>query len=156
MACHVKEQSKDHYGDERKAYVEQNRSGPRRTPIFPVVEFGTLGDSYCFLLLKIGRKGTGCRVPVLGIALHGAVDDFLQLRGDRRIKLPGWRRVVEQPIIHDEEGVLAGEWHSSSQHLVKHYAEGKEVAASIAPLAFDLFRRNVVRRAHGLGEFREG
>ena len=42
------------------------------------------------------------------------------------------------------------------QHFVEHHAERIEIAAGIAALAFDLFRRNVVGRAHGLGEFGEG
>src|SRR5690349_19665196 len=131
--------------------LEQNLTGARLLAHLPIAQlFAVIGDADLLGMLQIVRKFPRRLVSLSWVALHSAVDDFLHLRRDAGINLSRRHRVIQQPVVHDDERVRAREWHLSGEHLVEHHAQSVDIAAGVASLAFDLLGRNVVRGAHGL------
>ena len=58
--------------------------------------------------------------------------------------------IVQQPVIHDREGIRAAKRHLPGQHFVEHHAQRVKIAARIAAFGLDLLGRNIVGGPHGL------
>ena len=84
----------------------------------------TIANSHLILVLEIPGKIAGVLVAILGITLQGAVNDFLQLWRDAGVNLAWWLGIIQQTVIHDQEGIGAGKWHLARQHFVKYDAQG--------------------------------
>ena len=82
---------------------------------------------------------------------QAALDDALDLR--RPIQP---LRLLVQDRRHGRDGSLTTEGSPSTEHLVEHQAEGKNVGASIGRLAFGLFRRHISRGADNAPRLRLG
>ena len=91
----------------------------------------------------------GVGIALSGIALQGAVNNFLQLGRDFRIYFARRHRIVQQPVIHDGKGVRPLKRNFSREHFIQHHAQRVEVAAGVPALPFHLLRRDVIRRSHG-------
>src|SRR5262249_22329891 len=137
--------------------VEEHLPRPRLFADFPVAQLlAVFGYPDLLRVFEVVREFPGRLIALRRLALDGAVDNLLQLRRNARIDLPRRHGVIHQPVVHDGECVRAGERYFSRQHLVEHHAQSINIAARVAAFALDLLRGNVVRRAHGLGELREG
>lgn len=59
-----------------------------------------------------------------GLALHGAVDDLLHLRGYRGLDLARRRRILNQPLVDMRQGADIAEWQLAGEPLIENcYAE---------------------------------
>ena len=52
----------------------------------PVPQLVPIFDADGFEVLEIVHEGVGVWIAISGVPLKGAVDDFLKLRGDRRVR----------------------------------------------------------------------
>src|ERR1041385_2718701 len=144
------QQPKHHDWNRRYHRVEENAAQERRLTLMPILQFGAIGNAYLIRMLQIPYEFAGMSVPVLRIALNGAIDDLLQLGRNARIDLARRHRIIQQPVVHDGECIGALEWRSSGQHLIKHHAHRIDVTATVAAFALDLLRRNIIRCPHDL------
>src|SRR5438270_3623581 len=108
-ARHEKQQSKNHDRNQREHDVKENSPGPRGTASPPIAEFGTLGNADLILMFEVPDELSSVRIALPRVTLEGAVDDFLQLRGNLGIDFPRWNRVVKKPVIHDDKWIRPGE-----------------------------------------------
>ena len=63
--------------------------------------------------------------------------------------------IIQQPVVHDGEGIGPLKRGLAGQHFVEHDSQRVDVAAAVAALALDLFGRDVFGRAHHLGKLGE-
>ncbi len=146
------EEGEDEDGGEGEGGVEEDAAGGFGMRATPVGGFGAVGEADLVLVFEVVGELVGGGVAVAGFAFEGAVEDLLQLRGDGGFGLHGRLGVADEAGVHDGEGVGAGEGELAGEHLVEHDAEGVDVAAGVAALAFDLLGGDVVGRAHALRE----
>ena len=84
----------------------------------------------------------------MGLAGHGVQDDFLGIGGKQRVQFARGDGIADEPRIHDDEGVLAFERRSATEHFIQDRAYAIDIGARVATLALDLFGRHVIGRAH--------
>src|SRR5215467_8311406 len=133
------EESEDHDGNHGQHNVEEHLAHPRGTPLLPILEFGPIFHTYLIGMLQIMRKFRRSRITIFGIALERTIDDLLKLRRDTWIELARRNRVVQQPVIHDGEGIRTLKRSFAREHFIEHHAQSKNIAAAVASLAFHLF-----------------
>ena len=64
--------------------------------------------------------------------------------------------MIDQPVVHDGEGIVSRKRRGPCKHFVQHDTSCINIAPSITAFAPDLFRGNVIRRAHDLRQFAKG
>src|SRR5581483_334041 len=95
---------------------------------------------------QVVRKFARICVALSRLRLERTINDFLQLRGYRRIKFARWCWVFSYPA----ERIHSLKRRSSCEHFVKHYSEGINITAHIAAFAGQLLGRKIVREADRL------
>src|SRR5579863_273607 len=134
-------EQEDDDGDKRKAAVIKDFARGLGFALLPVAEFGPVFHANLFRMGEIPGKFVSFGVPISGIALHGAVQNLLQLRRNRWVGDAWGNGVVEEPFIHGREWRWAGKGEFAGEHFVEDYADGVDVRPAIAALSFDLLGR---------------
>ena len=77
--------------------------GERR--FFQFVQLGAVFHAHLVEMFQVVGEVARAAVAVARIALQGAVEDLLELRRNLGIQLARRHRIVQQPVIHDGEGL---------------------------------------------------
>src|SRR3954454_14954179 len=112
-----------------------------------------------FVIFKIADKLRAGLVTIVRRFGQCLGDNRAQTGMDSYIQI-AWRdRVFVDDFVNDRRNILADEWFFASQHLVKNYAQAKEIGPSIQLAAFYLLGGHVIRRAQnlpGIGDLAAG